>query len=427
MFLFYFFLILISIGFPIALAMGIVPFAYVLITGEFPMKVLPYKMFEVLENFSLIAIPLFLLGGSLVTRIGLTEKLVNFSNELVGRMTGGLSHVNVLVSTIFGGLNGSAVADTAAVGSILIKPMIKMGFSRAYTAAVTACGATISAIIPPSIPFILFCTSVPNISIGALFISGIIPGILICFFMCLAGYFISKRRNYPKLETPFALKKLWVSTIDVLPALLLVGIVVGGLRSGVFTPTEAASVIVVFCLFWGFLVYRNLNFSILVDALVETTLIIGTIFLIIGCAGPFMWVLTRIGANDTISFALAGVSASPVIWWTVAIVIMLVAGMIMDTVANILILSPFFFEAAVAQGTDPLVSAFAISVVFLIGTVTPPVAISIYVAAAIAEEKIEKIGMEIIPFVIAELAVVALALIFPELVKFLPRAFGYKV
>ncbi len=185
--------------------------------------------------------------------------------------------------------------------------------------------------------------------------------------------------------------------------------------------------IVVFCLFWGFLVYRNLNFSILVDALVETTLIIGTIFLIIGCAGPFMWVLTRIGANDTISSALASVSASPVIWWTVAIVIMLVAGMIMDTVANILILSPFFFEAAVAQGTDPLVSAFAISVVFLIGTVTPPVAISIYVAAAIAEEKIEKIGMEIIPFVIAELAVVALALIFPELVKFLPRAFGYKV
>ncbi len=187
MWLIVFFFLIIIVGFPIALALGVVPAGYVLITGEYPLTIVPFMMYERVNNFSLIAIPLFIFGGNVISKIGVTEKLIAFSNEIVGRLRGGLSHVNVLVSTLFGGLNGSAVGDAAAVGSIIIKPMIKTGFPPGYSAAVTAISGTISSIIPPSIPFILYTAAVPEVSIGALFIGGIVPGVMMCFGQCVDG------------------------------------------------------------------------------------------------------------------------------------------------------------------------------------------------------------------------------------------------
>jgi len=427
MLLFFIFLLLITLGMPIALSMGMVPLGYNIIVGKYPFSIFPYKMFDVIYNFCLIAVPLFILGGNLVTKIGVTERLVIFSNELVGRIRGGMSHVNIVVSTIFGGLNGSAVGDAAAVGAILIQPMKNMGFSSAYAAAVTAASGTISGIIPPSIPFIIYASAIPDVSIGALFIGGIVPGLLICLGQCLGGYVVSVRRNYPKITDPFRLRMFVKDTIDAIPALILVGIIIFGLRSGVFSPTEVASVIVVYSLMLGFVVYRNLTVHTLFAALYETAMTTGVIFLVIACAGPFMWVLTRMGATASLTYSFLGLSSNPVIWWVIVAGFLLIAGMIMDTVANLLIIGPIVFNAAKELGFDPFVSSIAIVILLLIGVATPPVGVSLFTTSAIAKERIEKVSIEAIPFIIPELVVVAIILIFPDLAKFLPRVFGYEV
>ena len=421
------FLFLIVIGFPIAMAIGIVVMGYDIIWREFPLTMIPYKMFDIMDNFCLIAVPIFILGGVLVTKIGITEKLIVISNQMVGRITGGMSHVNVLVSTLFGGLNGSAVGDAAAVGSILIKPMKKMGFSSGYSAAVTAASGTISAIIPPSIPFIVYASVVSEVSIGALFIGGIVPGVMICVAQCFAGYFVSVHRKYPKITEPFVLRQFIKDLLLATPALILVAIIIFGLRSGVFTPTEVASVIVVYAMVLGFVVYRNLTLKTLFEALYEAALTTGMIFLIIACAAPFMWIITKIGITESICSTLLGLSDNGFIWWTIVAAFLLVVGMIMDITANLLILGPIVFTAAKGLGFDPLVSSIVIVLLLLMGIATPPVGIALYATCAIAEEGIEKASIEVIPFILAEVCVVALILVFPELVKFLPRVFGYVV
>jgi len=427
MILFSVFLILIFLGLPIALALGVVPFGYFLITGEYHFTLLASQMYAAIDNFTLIAVPLFILGGAVITRVGLTERLVEFSNELVGRFTGGLSHINVLVSTLFGGLNGSAVGDAAAVGSLLIKPMIKMGFGRGFSAAVTAASGTISGIIPPSIPFIIYATAVPGVSIGALFIGGIVPGILVCVFQCLAGFFISKHKNYPKVTTPFSWRVMGKATVKAFPALVLVFIIIFGLRSGVFTPTEVASIIVVYALGLGFLFYRNLSLKKLMDALFEATLTTGIIFMVIAFAGPFMWLLTRMGVTDQMTASVTGFSTNYFMWWIVVGLFILAAGMIMDTVANILILSPIIYQASCHLGFDPFITSIATVMLLIIGTASPPVGISLFVTSSIAGVRIERTALYVIPFILAELAAVAFVLSFPGIIKFLPRLFGYEV
>jgi len=425
--LFLIFLALIAAGIPIAIAMGMVPFGYVIISGDFPITMLSYKMFDAIDNFCLIAVPLFILGGNLITQIGMTQKLVAFSNELVGRITGGLSHVNVVVSTLFGGLNGSAVGDAAAVGSILIKPMREAGFSKAYSAAVTAASGTISGIIPPSVPFIIFATAVPHMSIGALFVGGIVPGVMVCLLQCLAGYFISKHRHYPKITEPFHFSSFWKVSLEAVPALILVGIIIFGLRGGVFTPTEAGSIIVIYALLFGFVIYRTLNLKSFFSILRETAVTTGVIFLVIGSAGPFMWLLTRMGATQTLTQSLLSLTSNPVLWWVLVAIFLLIAGMVMDTVANLLILSPIVFLAAKNMGFDPFVSSIAIVILLIVGTSSPPVGISLFVTCAIAEERIEKASLDVIPFLLGPIIVVAILLCFPELAKIVPRLFGFMV
>lgn len=427
MILFIIFLVLIFLGLPIALALGVVPFGYFLITEEYPLTLLACQMYAALDNFTLIAVPLFILGGAVITRVGVTEKLVNFSNEMVGRLTGGLSHINVLVSTLFGGLNGSAVGDAAAVGSILIKPMVNMGFGRAFSAAVTAASGTISGIIPPSIPFIIFATAVPGVSIGALFIGGIVPGVLVCVFQCLAGYLISKQKKYPKVTTPFTWGAFGKATLEAIPALVLVFIIIFGLRSGVFTPTEVAAIIVVYALGLGFLFYRNLNYQKFMEALFEATITTGIIFMVIAFAGPFMWLLTRMGVTDQMTASVTHFSTNYFLWWLAVGLFVLIAGMIMDTVANILILSPIIYQASCQLGFDPFVTSIATVMLLIIGTTSPPVGISLFVTSSIAKVRIERTSLYVMPFIAAELIVVAFVLACPNAIKYLPRLFGYEV
>ena len=425
--LFLFFLILLTLGVPIAIAMGVVPFVYVIFSDICPNCLLGYKMYDSVDSFTLIAVPLFMLGGNLVSVVGMTQKIINFADQIVGRIRGGLSHVNVLVSTILGGLNGSAVADVAAVGAILIKPMKKNGMKGSYAAAVTSVGGAIAAIIPPSIPFIIYATSVGDISIGALFVGGILPGICICCLMIVTGYIISVKRGVPKSEGKFEIKKFFKASIEASPALILVAIVIIGLRGGMFTPTEAGSIIVFYSLFVGIIIYKNLTLKILTNVLKETAVMTGVVFLVISAAGPFMWVLTRIGSINSLTDFFINLTTNPVLWWIGVFIFLLVAGMIMDTVANLIILSPIVYEAAKSMGFDPFVSSLVIAILMILGTVTPPVGVSLFVSSAIAEESIEDTGKEAIPFVCCVLFVLVIMLLFPNFTKFVPRLFGYQL
>ena len=424
--LFLVFLVLLVLGIPIAIAMGVVPFVYVFSTGVCPVSLLGYKLYDAVDSFTLIAVPLFMLGGNLVSATGMTHKIIAFADQIIGRITGGLSHVNVLVSTILGGLNGSAVADVAAVGAILIKPMKENGMKGSYAAAVTSVGGAIAAIIPPSIPFIIYATSIADISVGALFVGGILPGIIICILMIITGYIISVKRKIPKRTEEFEFKKLLKATFEALPALILVGIVIIGLRGGMFTPTEAGSIIVFYSLLVG-LINRKLTLKKLADLLLETSIMTGVVFLVISAAGPFMWVLTRIGSIDSLTNFFINLTDVPVLWWAGVFVFLLVAGMIMDTVANLIILSPIVYEAAKSMGFDPFVSSLVICILLILGTVTPPVGVSLFVSSAIAEETIENTGIEAIPFILCVLLVLVALLVFPDFAKFVPKLFGYQI
>ena len=427
MLLFLVFFILLAGGFPIAISLGIVPLGYVLSTNEFVTAVVAYKMFDGLDKYTLTAIPLFILGGNLVTSVGLTDRLITFSNELIGRVRGGLSHVNVIVSTMFGGLNGSAVGDAAAVGSILIEPMKRSGFSKGYASAVTACSGTISGIVPPSVPFIIYASVVPGISIGALFIGGILPGIMICFGQCVVGYILSVRRDYPRIKTTFKWRRFINTTFSASPALILVVIIIGGLRSGVFNPTEIGSVICVYAITFGFFVNRELSIRSLCDCLYKTTVDLGIIILVVACAAPFMWLLIKTGTIETISSFFGGFTDNMMLWWLIVGIFLLISGCVMDPVANLLIVGPVIHVAATQIGLDPFTSSLVIVIILIMGVATPPVGISLFVTSAISGASIEDTSREVIPFLIPIVITVIILIVFPDVAKLLPRLFGYDV
>lgn len=420
------FLAIIFIGYPVGFALFLMPTAYIIITGLHNFDIIAFTMYWALNHFSLLAIPLFIFAGSIINAIGLTDDLVVFSKQLVGRITGGLAHMNIAVSTLFGGLNGSIVADTATVGSILIPAMQKEGYSPAFSAAITAASSSIGAVIPPSIAMIIYATMV-NISVGALFIGGIFAGILMCSLQMVAAYIVSVRRKYPKYTIPFRLKDFTVSFLKAMPAIIAVLIIVFGMRSGAFTATEAAAIVCTYALFLGFVWYRNLTVRKLLDCAFEALKLTGGILIILGAAGPFMWILTTDNMIADMVNTFSFLTVSPTLTYFFLVTAIIFAGMVMESTANCLITGPILAKIAVNAGLDPFLVAFVIIIGITMGPVTPPLGISLYTAAYISGEKIEVISKEVIPFLLADVVALILVIFFPSIVTFLPRALGYVV
>jgi tripartite ATP-independent transporter DctM subunit len=420
------FLAIIFIGYPVGFALFLVPTGYILITGQHNLDIVSFTMYWSLNQFSLLAIPLFIFAGSIINAIGLTDDLVMFSKQLVGRIRGGLAHMNIAVSTLFGGINGSIVADTATVGAILIPAMKKEGYDPAFSAAITAASSSIGAVIPPSIAMIIYATMV-NISIGALFIGGIFAGILMCILQMVAAYIISIHRKYPKYTIPFSLKDFTIATFKATPALIAVLIIVFGMRSGAFTATEAAAVICTYALLLGFLWYRNLSFNRLLECAFESIKLAGAIIIILGAAGPFMWILTTDQMIGDMVNAFSFLTVSPILTYVFLISAIIFAGMVMESTANCLITGPILAKIAVNAGLDPFLVAFVIIMGITMGPVTPPLGISLYTAAYLSKSKIETISKEVIPFLLVDTVAIIMVIVFPEIVKFLPRVLGYAV
>jgi len=415
--------LLILVGAPIGVTMAVLPMIYIAFTGELPLSTVPYQMYEALAHAPLVAIPFFLLTGELMNSGQITERLLVLSRELVGRFRGGLAQVTIMVSMLFAGMNGSVVADTAAVGSVLIPPMKKAGYSPAFAAAITAVAGTIGGIIPPSIAMILLASGL-GLSVGGLFAGGILPGVLIGLMLMAVTYVIATRRGYERLEEPFSLRKLWLAFRGAMLPLTIPIVIVGGMVLGVFTSTEAGAVTAIVAALISAVAYRTLNRSNVRSVLTKSVEMTASVFIIIAAAGPFSWLLNQIGALQGLGEWLTGFAGDRVMFITALVGFIFVAGMIMDAVANIIVLGPTLVTACVAAGFPPIQAGLVVTVGFLMGTVTPPVGISYFMAAYIADERLEPVAVELIPFILVEVFALVLMLLWPGLTMWVPSLMG---
>jgi tripartite ATP-independent transporter DctM subunit len=418
-------LLMISLGVPILLVMGIVGLAGILATPTLVPALFPQKMFAMLDNFSLLALPYFILAGELISAGGISRRLVEFGETVVGHWRGGLGHASVVSSMVFAGVSGSSVADTSAIGSILVPAMKDHGYKPGFAAALVACAGTIGAIIPPSMTMIVY-GSMANVSIGGLFLGGIVPGVLIGIGLMIVIRIYSLSPAFPELRRTtgrFDLRKVARATISVWPALLAPIIVVGGILSGAFTATEAGVVACFYGFLVGFFIYRKLRLRnlprIFIRAAVTTAMVSG----IIGVAGALGWLLSYLNFNDMVLGAITHVTAAKLGAMMLLMAIMLVLTMFVDSMAILIIMIP----VAVVMGRTLDIDEFQLGLMMVmatqIGSTTPPVAVLLFVATSIAGCKYNETIRYCWAFIIAEVSVLLMVVLWPALAAWIPHHF----
>lgn len=386
-------------------------------------RLMVQQFFGGLDIFSLMAIPFFIFAGVLMNASGLTDRLLLVSRALVGHFKGGLGYVNVVASIIFAGVNGSAAADTSALGGILIPAMGKEGYPRAYAAGLTAGSSLIGPIIPPSIFMILYGT-MTNTSIGGLFVAGIIPGLILGLaFMAMNAYF-AVRRGFPQMQEAFSLSDLTRAGAQGLVALIAPLIIIGGIILGVMTPTESGAVAVLYVALAGFLWTRELNLRKFWTAVTETCRLTSVIFLIIGAAAIIGWLLSYQRVPQRFAQAVLHFSHSQVLVMIVLSLITFVIGMFMEEVATLVLLTPVFTPIATAAGIDPLHFGIVIILNITIALITPPMGACVYIASAVGQVPLGDLFKNIWPFVLVAMGVVLGIIVFPPLTVMLPRLLG---
>ena len=415
--------LLIMAGAPIALAMILLPAGYLLITEAAPLMTIPHQMFEAIAKLPLVAIPFFILTGELMNSSLVTERILDLSRAIVGRMRGGLAQVNVVSSMFFAGINGSAVADTATIGAVLIPAMKRSGYSAEFAAAITAVASTIGGIIPPSIAMIILA-STANLSVGALFAGGIVPGVLIGLMMMAVAYVIAVRRNYERSDEGFSLARLGRALWRAGFALVIPVVLVGGILGGWFSSVESGAITALAALAVGAMVYRSLSISAVVEVLKRTVRLSGSIFIVVAAAGPFGWLLTKLGTIIALEHWLLGFTGSPLLFVLVFVGVILVIGTFLDAPANIIIFGPMLISVAAIAGYPPIQSAMVVVVGFLLGMVTPPVGACYFLAAFIAKARLERVAYEMVPFMLTEVLMLFLMFVFPALTLGIPRILG---
>ena len=406
---------------PIAFALGISALTALVLFTPVPLEVIAQRMFTGTDSFTLIAVPLFLLAGVLMEYAGVSEKLIALAQAFTGHIRGALGGVTVGASMFFAGISGSGIAETAALGRITIPAMIKRGYHASYAVAIQATAAALGIIIPPSIIMILFSV-ITGASVAALFIGGIIPGVLFGLALMATGFVIAAHRKYPT-EPRSSAGSIGKSLIGAIPAMAMPVIILGGILSGIVTATESAVLAVIYGLILG-LVTKKIKIRALPEILMETGMISAMVMLIVANANVFAWVITSQGFPIALAKALGNVSQDPIIALLICTAIYLVAGMFLDTSAALIILVPVLLPFVSLAGVD-MVQFGIISVVALaIGLATPPVGINLFIGAGIAKIGIPEAAKGLWPFLLAMLAVLLLLILFPPLVTFLPSLIG---
>lgn len=421
LFLFISFLVLIFVGFPIAFSLGLSSLFY-LIMVDIPLTIIPQKMFEGLNSFVLLCIPGFILAGNLMNAGGMTNRLIDFANSILGRIRGGLGLANVGASMLFGGISGTALADTASIGGIMIPAMKKEGYGAGFSVAVTASSSTVGPIIPPSLPMIIVGT-LASLSIGDLFVAGIFPGILIGLGLMIPTYIISVKRNYPKGE-PQTIKEIWTSFIGAFWALLMTVIILYGILGGFFTPTEASVVAVIYAFFVGIFIYRELPIKKIPSIMLSTITTTASIMLLVGFANLFGWILISEQIPQMIADLILGISTNKIIVILLILVLVLFVGTFMETIAGLVILFPVLLPIATEIGMDPIHFGVTMVLAMIIGVVTPPVGVCLFVASQIGRVSMGTASRELLPFLFVSIVVLLLVAFIPQLTLFLPSLFN---
>ncbi len=384
---------------PIGICLGLATMAVMLfVDGAPPLVLLARSVVTGADSFPLIAVPLFVLAGDLMQQGGMSRRLVEFANALIGHIRAGLAFVNVLACVFFAAISGSSPATVAAIGSNLIPEMEKTGYSRRFSGALTASSGMIGVMIPPSIPFIIYGVTA-EVSIGKLFLAGIVPGVLFALmFMVIARLLLTKETDLQESTEPFSPVGVWQSFRKSVWALLVPVIILGGIYSGVFTPTEAGAVAVVYAAFIGLFVYGDIKLSDLPNVLATSAMTSGTILILVIMATAFGRLVTLAQIPTQLATSMTSLSDNPFIILLLINVLLLVIGMFMETISSIIIMTPILLPVAVALGVDPIVFGVILTVNLAIGFCTPPLGVNLFVASSISGVTIERLSMAILPF-----------------------------
>lgn len=416
-------LVAILIGLPLFASMGLAAFAYVIFSGLSP-SIVPQKMAQAMNSFPLVAAPLFILMGNLLGAAKLTDRIVRFATSIVGSLRGGYAHASILSSMIFAGMVGSAVADAAGTGAVEVRAMKKAGYRPETAAAISAAAATIGPIIPPSLPMVIYGVAA-DVSIGRLFLAGFVPGVLMGLSLMAMVAIIAPRQGLPR--HPFGgLCDVWVAFKGSVWALLAPVILLGGMFSGLCTPTEAAAVADVYALFLGFVVYRTLHLKDLPAILVNTAETTGIVMVLVMVAGALGWCMSISRVPQIVAPALVATIHAPLVFLFASNVILLVVGCFMETLAALLILIPILVPAAIGFGVDPV--QFGLIMIFnlILGTIHPPIGVVLFVMARIADISFEKISRAILPWLVPLLIVLIAITVWPPLTLWLPGLLMHK-
>jgi C4-dicarboxylate transporter, DctM subunit len=417
--------VFLALGVPVAFALALATTVALALTDSYPLFVLVKETFSGVDSFPLMAVPFFVLAAELMTGGSLTDALLKFVGQFVGHKRGGMGYANVGSLTFIAGISGSALAEAAGPGAMLIKMMEKAGYDRSYAAALTACTSIVGPIIPPSIIMIVYALQDDRVSVGALFAAGIAPGLLIAAAMCLVNWHVSRQRGYKGEGSLPSWAVILHNTWRALPALALPIVILGGMRAGFFTPTEASVVAVFYALFCGFFIYRTLNFRNIPTIVAHSALVTASVLLIIGFSAAFTWILTIEGVPQASAEWIGSLQLSP---WTFLILLnllLLLVGIFIEPLPAVMVMVPVIAPIAAKLGIDPIHLAMIVIYNLTLGMITPPVGGLLFVTCNVAKVSLSALTKELTPFLLAHGAVLVVLTAWPGLSTWVPRALGF--
>jgi len=409
---------------PIGVAIGMSLILYSFMGGAMGISYISQAMFSSMNSFPLIAIPFFILAGALMESGGISKRLIDLSNSLVGHFTGGLGIVTVLTCIFFGAISGSAIATVAAVGTIMIPAMEKQGYPQSFATALTAAAGVLGTIIPPSIPMVMYCVAIPAASPGKMFMGGVGPGLLAGAALIVMVIYYSKRNGYKNDSAHFSLKNVFVTAFRAIWALLVPIIIIGGIYGGVFSATEAAVIACVYALFVGKFVYKELTLKTTKEAFISSAITVSSILIVVATGSVLGKILTVEGVPKMVQIALTSMSSNVYVLLIVINLILLVVGCVMETFTAIIILSPILYPIVAQYGIDVYHFGVMMILNLSIGFITPPVGSNLFVAVGITGMKFEKLVKAIWPFLLALIVALLFVTFIPQITLFFPNLIG---
>lgn len=419
------FLLLLVIGVPVAFALALSAFAAVALTGRYPLVVVVKEMFTGLDSFPLLAVPFFILAAEIMSAGAISTMLLRFAAQFVGHLRGGLGYANVLTSTLFAGISGSALADAAGPGAMMVRMMDKAGYDRAYAGALSIASSVVGPIIPPSITMIIYALQDRNVSVGSLFMAGILPGLLISGAMAAVNWWVSRRRGYRSGDPRPPWHQILGNSLAALPALLLVVLIVGGIRGGIFTPTEASVIAVGYALVVSSVIYRGFGLRDLWGAFWRAGIMSVAVLMILAAARAFAWILIIEGVPQAMAQAVIALDLSPVAFLLMVNLLLLIFGMFMDPLPGVMILVPILAPIAHSLGIAADHFAIVVIVNLTFGLMTPPVGGLIFVVATATQQSPSALIRELPPFFMAAILVLLVLTFVPALSTWLPTISGF--